>query len=77
MGDIMYFVKTMMKDRYKMNHYFFDFVSAVKLWKKINLKEAKSIILSQEIYNGSKWIKCYGTEDVDMLDLLIDNKISI
>ena len=77
MGNIMYFVKTIMKDGYKMNHYFFDFLSAVKLCKKINLKKAKSIILSQEIYNGSKWIKCYGTEDVDMLDLLIDNKISI
>ena len=77
MGNIMYFVKTIMKDGYKMNYYFFNFLSAVKLCKKINLKKAKSIILSQEIYNGSKWIKCYGTEDVDMLDLLIDNKISI
>ena len=77
MGDIMYFVKTNMKDGYMMTHCFGDFLSAIKLCKQINIKKAKSIILSQKIYNGSKWIKYYETEDVDMLDLLIDNKISI
>ena len=77
MGSIMYFVETIMKDGYRMNHQFWDFLSAIKLCKQINIKKAKSIILSKKIYNGSKWIKCYGTEEVDMLDLLIDNKIGI
>ena len=77
MGNVMYFVETIMKDGYKMNHRFCNFLSAIKLSEQINLKKAKSIILSQKIYNGSKWIKYYETEDVDMLDLLIDNKISI
>ena len=77
MGDIMYFVETIMKDGYKMNHCFLDFLDTIKLCEKINLKKAKSIILSQKIYNGCKWINCYGSEDVDMLDLLIDKKEKI
>ena len=77
MGDIMYFVETIMKDGYKMNHRFCNFLSAIKLCKKINLKKAKSIILSQKVYNGNEWNKYYESEDVDMLDLLIDKKISI
>lgn len=72
MNDTMYFVKTIMKGGYKMNHCFPDFLNAIGLCYMINLKKAKSIILTQKIYNGCKWIKCYGTEDVDMLDILID-----
>lgn len=70
--DTMYFVETIMKDGYKMNHRFCNFLSAIKLSEQINLKKAKSIILSQKVYNGHEWIKCYETKDVDMLDLLID-----
>ena len=77
MGDIMYFVETIMKDGYKMNHYFFDFLSAVKLCKKINLKKAKSIILSQKVYNGHEWNRCLESEDVNMLDLLIKKQEKI
>ena len=77
MGDIMYFVETIMKDGYKMNHCFCNFLSAIKLSEQINLKKAKSIILSQKVYNGHEWNKYYESEDVDMLDLLIDKKISI
>ncbi len=77
MGDIMYFVETIMKDGYKMNHQFCNFLDTIKLCEKINLKKAKSIILSQKIYDGSKWIKCYGTEEVDMFKLLIDKKEKI
>ena len=75
--DTMYFVETIMKDGYKMNHCFLDFLDTIKLCEKINLKKAKSIILSQKIYDGSKWIKCYGTEEVDMFKLLIDKKEKI
>ena len=77
MEDTMYFVETIMKDGYKMNHQFCNFLDTIKLCKQINLKKAKSIILSQKIYNGSKWIKCYGTEEVDMLELLINKKEKI
>ena len=77
MGDIMYFVETIMKDGYKMNHQFCNFLDTIKLCEKINLKKAKSIILTQKVYNGHEWNKYYESEDVDMLDLLIDNKISI
>ena len=77
MGDIMYFVETIMKDGYKMNHQFCNFLDTIKLCEKINLKNATSIILTQKIYNGSKWNKYYGTEEVDMLKLLIDEKEKI
>ena len=72
MGSSMYFVETIMKDGYRMNHQFWDFLSAIKLCKLINLKNAKSIILTQKIYNGYEWNKYYEIEDVDMLKLLID-----
>ena len=49
MNDTMYFVETIMKDGYKMNHCFHDFLSAIKLCKQINLKKANSIILSQKV----------------------------
>ena len=77
MEDTMYFVETIMKDGYKMNHQFCNFLDTIKLCEQINLKKAKSIILSQKIYDGSKWIKCYGTEEVDMFKLLIDKKEKI
>ena len=77
MGNVMYFVETIMKDGYKMNHQFCNFLDTIKLCEQINLKKAKSIILSQKIYDGSKWIKCYGTEEVDMFKLLIDKKEKI
>ena len=77
MGNIMYFVKTIMKDGYKMNHCFCDFLSAIKLCEQINIKKAKSIILSQKVYNGHEWNKYYESEDVDMLDLLIDKEEKI
>ena len=72
MGDIMYFVETIMKDGYKMNHQFCNFLDTIKLCEKINLKKAKSIILSQKVYNGHEWNRCLESEDVNMLELLID-----
>ena len=69
MGDIMYFVETIMKDGYNR---FCNFLSAIKLSEQINLKNAKSIILSQKVYNGHEWNRCLESEDVNMLELLID-----
>ena len=77
MGDIMYFVETIMKDGYKMNHRFCNFLSAISLCNMINLKKAKSIILSQKVYNGHEWNKCFESEDVNMLELLIENQEKI
>lgn len=77
MGDIMYFVETIMKDGYKMNHRFCNFLSAISLCNMINLKKAKSIILSQKVYNGHEWNKCFESEDVNMLELLIEKQEKI
>ena len=77
MGDIMYFVETIMKDGYKMNHRFCNFLSAIKLSEQINLKKAKSIILSKKVYNGHEWNKCFESEDVNMLELLIEKQEKI
>ena len=77
MGDIMYFVETIMKDGYKMNHRFCNFLSAISLCNMINLKKAKSIILSQKVYNGHEWNKCFESEEVNMLELQIEKQEKI
>ena len=77
MGDIMYFVETIMKDGYKMNQRFCNFLRAISLCNMINLKKAKSIILSQKVYNGHEWNKCFESEDVNMLELLIEKQEKI
>lgn len=71
--DSMYFVETVMKSGYKKTHRFCDFLSAISLCKQINLKKVKSIILSKKGYNGFDWYKQYMTEEVDMLEILLDN----
>ena len=72
MSDTYYYLETILNDGYKMTHWFCDFLSAIKLCEQINLKKAKSIVLSQRVYNGYEWNKCRETEDVDMLKILID-----
>ena len=75
--DTMYFVETTMNNGHKMSHQFMDFLDAISICKQFNLKNVKSMILSEKGYNGYNWYKQYLTEEVDMLDLLIDNKIGI
>lgn len=71
--DTMYYIETTMKDGHKMHHRFCDFLNAISLCKQINLKNAKSIILTNKVYNGYDWYKQYMTEEVDMLEILLDN----
>lgn len=71
--DTAYFVETIMKNGHKMNHRFGNFLDAISICKQINLKNAKSIILTNKVYNGYDWYKQYMTEEVDMLELLLDN----
>ena len=72
MSDTYYYLETITNDGHELNHWFCDFLSAIKLCEQINLKKAKSIVLSQRVYDGYEWNKCRGTEDVDMLKILID-----
>ena len=72
MSDTYYYLETITNDGHELTHWFCDFLSAIKLCEQINLKKAKSIVLSQRAYNGYEWNKCRETEDVDMLKILID-----
>lgn len=68
----MYFVETEMNNGKKISHRFGNFLDAISICKQFNLKNVKSMILIEKVYNGFDWYKLYMTEEVDMLELLID-----
>lgn len=74
MEETAYFVETVYKNGYKMNHRFFDFLQAINLCKQINLDNAKTITLKELVYNGVQMVSINGVNAVDMLELLLDNR---